>query len=259
MSDYALQFIEANKSLLNLGTLGNLGGQLSDGFYLKFDVKTTQLSSLHGFGIYASNASSRFWLEISHTISIVLGENTQNGKKLGAYATNYKKLNNGERHTVEIQMYPATNVITIKIDEVVQGITYTFQGTPAAFNNFTGNVYFGARNNNQFNNAFERYFTGVLDNIKIGTSSGAVYGSWGLNEGSGTTSTDLSGNGRTATLTNGSGGSIPTWVTGLKRIYINIGSEVWKVGTDLQIKVSGSWKKVKRAYIQISGDWKVIY
>lgn len=258
MSDYALQFTASNKSLIRLGTLGNLGSQIGDGLYLKFDVKTTQLTSVHGYGLYATNDTSRFWITLTNTVKIHVGDNSQSGNKLAGYATNYKKLNDGKRHTVEMQVYPTINTISIKIDDENQVVTYTWTQAPSTFSNFTGYVVFGGVNINQYN-GYESYFTGTLDNLKIGTSADAIYGSWGFNEGTGTTSDDATVNGNTATLTNGTGGSIPVWVTGLRRIYINVGSEVWRVGTDLHIKVNGSWKKVKKAYVQISGDWKVIY
>lgn len=264
-TDYALQFDSTQKSLLSLGTLGNLGSQLGSGFFIEFDFQSTApFTGIWGFGIYAGSPSSRVWISFSnsilnYSIGIVVGANTQGGLELAGGMTTQIKLNDGKKRRISIQAFPATNTIEIKIDGVAQTITYSKQQTPALFSNFLGSFYIGARNNNQFNNTFEGYWSGTIDNLRIGTSPSNIYAGWGFNEGTGTTAADYTGNGRTATLTNGSGGAKPAWVTGLKRIYINIGSEVYKVGRDAYIKVSGSWKRVKNMYLKMDGVWKTIY
>lgn len=198
-------------SRLNMGSLGNLGSSLASGLYIEFDIQTKQASSSFGYGRFATNVSSRFWVELGTSVALQVGDTLQAGLAMKGSATSYSTLNDGRKHNVKIQAYPSTNVLQITIDDVVQTVTMTLSQSPVTFANFTGQVHLGVENRNQFNNNFAGYFAGIIDNFKIGTSPSNIYATYNFNSGSSPVA-DQSGNGNTGTL---AGTTPPQYVVGL--------------------------------------------
>lgn len=119
--------------------------------------------------------------------------------------------NDGSTHELTFIVDFSAKTITIKIDGTSQTITYNSQQALSGFTNFTNKWYIGARD---ANGTADNYFAATFDNFSIGTSAGALYGKYLMDDGSGTSVADSSGNSNTGTLHKGAG-SYPSWVSGL--------------------------------------------
>ncbi len=204
MSDFALLF-DGSQNYVSLGTMGNFGSNLGSGFYCKFQIKST-ITSYSEMGYTGGQA-----------LIIAVGGYSGDGMRLyirdnssNVLAANVASpsiaWNDGNLHTLIYTANFTTQVITISVDGVSQTVFYENQSPSYSFVNFTGNpVGIGSALSGSF-------LACTLDNFQIGTSSSVLYGSYGFNEGTGTTTADASGNNNTGTLT---GSPVPLWVTGL--------------------------------------------
>ncbi len=214
MADYSLLF-DGVQNYVSLGTMGNFGSNLGNGFYCSFQIKTTSTASKF-VGFQQNNLTVSFAFNIksnggANTNSIYFKFGDTGGRFLQAGIDSPTiNFTNGNIHTIAFSVNFVTNTITATIDGVSQTITYNLQQTLSTFTNFTQPFYIGVYNNNGTPGNF---FACTLDNFQIGTSSSVLYGSYSMNDGPGsTTIADSSGNGNTGTLT---GSPLPTWVTGL--------------------------------------------
>lgn len=215
MADYALAF-DGTQNYVSLGTLGNFGSNLGNGFYCSFQIKTTQIS-LAEFGEFGGG-STFFIIGFNETAS---GGNTSGALELDITAAGQRLRggvnssptviwNDGNVHAIVMTANFTTKTITIVIDGQSQTITYSNTGSLTSFSNFTQAHYIAAR---WFSGSAGNFLACTLDNFQIGTSSSVLYGNYGMNDGPGsTTIVDSSGNGNTGTLT---GNPLPIWVTGL--------------------------------------------
>lgn len=218
MTDNALQF-DGTQNYLDLGTLGSLGSNLGNGFYYRQDIKTSKTDKREQGIVWTGSPSN---------CAIIIGLNNnsgggttsgcirlytrdQTGKQLAGATTSATNFNDGAKHIIEVIAVFSTNTITIKVDGVSKAITYTAQQTPSSFTDFNRIFPVGARNNA---GSFDYYLASIVDNFQIGTSLSALYGSYSMDEGSGTTTANAGSVGGTATLTKGAG-DYPAWVTGL--------------------------------------------
>lgn len=216
MANTALQF-DGVQNYVTLGTLGNLGSNLGSGLYISFQIKTTSAINAF-FGCATGNANEMveiafnvehtFSSQVNHCLSLWFQANNTQILAGGVDAPTIN-FNDGMVHTVVFIANPTTNIITLTIDGVAQPILYRNQNTLAIFANFTQDFYLGCRNNVGSPNAFLQC---AIDNFKIGTSAGALYGSYTFAEGQGTVITDDSGQGNNGTLI---GTPVPSWITGL--------------------------------------------
>jgi multidrug efflux pump subunit AcrA (membrane-fusion protein) len=210
--NYALKF-DGSQNYLNLGTLGSLGSNLSSGFYLKFELTTTQTALGDIAGYNANGATDFTQIDIGLNLSqysvatpgqmYVYIESTDQKVLLFGLTTAYN-FYDGQKHTIEIICVPSTNTSAIYIDGVSQAVTNKAAQSPSNFINLDNGFQIGSY---PFG-----HFAAVVDNVSIGTSASNLYGKYLLNEGTGTTTADSSGNGNTGTLT---GSPLPIWVTGL--------------------------------------------
>lgn len=213
--DNALKF-DGVQNYLNLGTLGNMGSNIGNGFFISFDIKSTQTTK-SSFGLGAAgqqivkitfNGSANELSTVSGNIGVVI-RNRLTTKLLRA-ATNTPSIifNNGSKHTISIQVLPASNSVSISIDGVSQNISYAEQQTPTEFENFSTKPFvLGAL---YYNTGLLDYMSCTLDNVKIGTNSGSLYGNYLFDEGTGITTDNTLGT--DATLV---GTVKPLWVKGL--------------------------------------------
>ena len=214
--NYALKFNGINQ-YASLGTMGNFGSNLGNGFYNSFQIQTTN-TTLGEFGQYNGANSVMIGLNAIGFESLGAGHlafflnDSANNNALIGYTTNNTNFNDGNKHIIVITANPATNIITISVDSAPQAITYIAQQTPSSFGNFGKNFCLGGRQT--YTGAYDEFFACTIDNFQIGTSSSVLYGNYKMDEGSGTTIADSSGNGNTGTLVNDTSPST-MWVPGL--------------------------------------------
>lgn len=217
-SSMALQF-DGSQNYVDLGTMGNFGGNLSNGFYCSFDIRTT--STALGYILGTINTGTATLIQIfangdnagsnvNHSLALQIRDNNGGAGNLqAACETPTINFNDGLKHTVVFGWVAGTQVITISIDGVSQSVTYNVsKATPTTFSNFGFSMTVAARN---VRSAIGGYFACSLDNLKIGTASSTLYGYYLMDEGTGTTTADTSGNSNTGTLTKGAG-AYPLWV-----------------------------------------------
>lgn len=255
----ALSF-NGTTAYLDLGTMGSFGSSLTAGFYCKFYIKTTSTSAGNfinfnsGQEIYIGLNRKSDGSTSSGCIRFHLTDNA--GHVLQGGCDTSTGFNDGNINTIEIIWVTGTNSYTLKVNGTSKTVTYTNTDTPSTFSNFSRKVIFGARD---ASGTIDGFFNCTLDNIQIGTTSSSLYGVYLLNEGTGTTTADTSGQGNTGTL---SGSTLPSWVTGLVtdsiNLQVNIG-DTWKTVTGMQINIGDTWKTVTAAQINIGDAWKTIY
>jgi len=114
-----------------------------------------------------------------------------------------RTVNDGELHVVEHQWIESTGTNIIRLDG-----TFENSVTDAAYvNDVTDIMAIGIRSGGVtggLSNAL--YFTGTIYEFQVWDKNNIVVGWWPMNEGSGVTVYDWSGNGKDGTVTNG------TWV-----------------------------------------------
>lgn len=166
---------------VDFGVMGNFGSNLGSGLYLKFDL----LSDFTGDGtLIGTGSSGQQFFKIgmnnggTDRFTISLRDNT--GLNLSGRITLATK--DRQKRTIEIQITPSTNTIQVWVDGVAQTVTYTAQQTPATFVNFPRRITLGARDNG-FGTLVEGS-RAIVDNLLMGTSSGALYGSYDFNDAS---------------------------------------------------------------------------
>jgi hypothetical protein len=218
MANYALQF-DGNQNYVSLGTMGNLGSNLGSGFYMKFNIQTTQ-TTIFDFGVYGGNSPNSSAViyfnadqaanNVSGKIRVFVQGGSGGGILCGA-TTSATTYNNGSTHTIEVIINVGSQTVAINFDGASQAISYENQNTITGFNNFIYSFVLGARYDQ---GTIDKFGACTLDNVLIGTTSSSLYGVYYFNDGSGITTLDSSGSGNTGTLGN-SGGANPAWVAGL--------------------------------------------
>lgn len=252
MANFALQF-NGSTNFMSLGTLGDLGSNLANGFYIKFQTKTTTTA----VATFGCGATGKEYVQIAFNrdqagtaapgkISIGIRNNPAT-KTLRAATSSATSFNDGSDHWVEIYVLPAINSVTIKVDDVSQSITYNEQQSPVEFVNFTAgaggasltneasNFFMGSNN---YNGVKGEYFNGIFDTVLIGVSQTDLYGIYLMDDGAGTTVINSSTKAGNA----GIGGSpLPSWVTGLAAVtYPIISSATATEITATSAKANGS-------------------
>ncbi|HEX2910395.1 MAG TPA: hypothetical protein VH186_06270 [Chloroflexia bacterium] len=221
----ALQF-DGAQNYVSLGTLGNFGSNLGNGFYAKFDIQTWQTAAFQFGEIYVAPAMSvvlHFNADYNGTTStgkFRLYIRDTGARLLKAGTTNATNFNDGNKHTIEISANVTAGTVTIKLDEAILPVTISAT-PPATFTNLSNNFLLGALNNGGTPGAF---FKGTIDNFVIGTSPTTLYGSYLFDDGANPTA-DASGNNNNGTLL---GNPLPafvkglTFLSGIARITANI-------------------------------------
>ncbi len=209
---------DGTQNYATLGTMGNFGSNLGSGFYAKFYIITSS-TSIGGFGfgkagnqiIKVGLNSNKSETVSSGNIAVVIRNNVSSKLLRAATTSPSVTFNDGKQHSIEVIVLPATNSVTIKIDDVSQTMDYNETQSPSEFSNLsTDDFCIGAVSYGGVRNSF---FACTLSNLYLGTSASSIYGKYYLNEGTGTSIADSSGNANTGTLTNG-GGANPTWASG---------------------------------------------
>lgn len=199
------------QNYVSLGLMGGFGSAIGtdNGFYASLDIKViTAATNTCPFGtLKIGNLNSiRMFLNsggVSGKTRFNLYDSLS--KKIDGFFTN-TTIMDGSMHTIVVTITPSTNTMTVTLDGASQSMTLTNVETPNTFVNFDKTVFIGATNadGSVSNNA-----NVILDNVKFGTSAGTLFGSYAINEGTGTTIADTSGQNNTGTL---SGTPLPAWV-----------------------------------------------
>lgn len=201
---------DGSQNYVDLGNMGTLGADVSAGFYLSMDFKSTDAgTNVSPFGtLTAGNINTiRFLYNqggVAGKMQVSFYDSTS--KKIVGTFTN-TAISNGVKHTLTVTITPSTNTIVATVDGTGQTISYSNQETPNTFANFANHVALGCLNNN---GSFQNNMICTIDNVKIGVASNNLYGNYAINEGTGTTIADTSGKSNTGTLT---GTPPPSWVT----------------------------------------------
>ncbi len=181
---FSLQF-DGSQNYATLGTLGSFASSLSNGFFCKFDIKTTQTTAgvIFGGRVSATNnyllikCNSQSGGNNSNKLQVQFvdtGNHTLNGY------VNTININDGNVHHVEITMNMAINTIRVFFDGNLLTTTYTTQTTPVSFSNFTKDVYLGVLNNN--GTPATPYLACTLDNLQLGIGNLTLYNSTALDK-----------------------------------------------------------------------------
>jgi hypothetical protein len=206
---------DGSQNYISLGTLGNLGSNLSNGLYIDFWINTTatgyKSQGLYDGGNYyiqyQLNSNIAAGNALNHGLAMYLSDPSGNVLQGGA-ASPTINFNDGSNHHVNFTVNFSAQTIAISIDDVAQSVAYQTQQALSSFTNFSKAFYVGARNEN---GTAGNYFAATYDAFKIGTSSSNLYGNYQMNEGVGTTVTDTSGNSNNGSLAKGAG-DYPLWI-----------------------------------------------
>ena len=201
--DSALQF-NGSSNYLSLGKLGSFGSSLGNGFYIAFKIRSAH-SFGGSFGVNGTGVTVIFNTAGSGNLGLAMSD--LSNRKLTGYAV-ATGWNDSKTHSIELTAVPSTNTIAVVVDGSTKTVTYTSQATPSTFQNFSLDFLIGASGNV----TPQGYVGCIVDDVKIGNSAASIVASYNLNENSGTTTADTSGNGYTGTLT---GSPLPAWVAGL--------------------------------------------
>lgn len=217
MADTALQFDLTND--INLTTLDDLGSHIiADGFYLAFNIKTTQTTQ-GKFGFSQNSNFNQLLIGFNGNVNfgnspgkIQVQFSSNSGNQLVAATSTSTNFNDGNPHTVEIFVaLGSTKTVIFVVDGITYGTDYSNRDTINSFIDFVTPFGIGG-----FIRAgvAQGFIACTVDNIRIGSSPTNLYGEYLLDEGTGTTATDTSGKTNDATLELSSGG-YPAWVTGI--------------------------------------------
>lgn len=199
---------------VNFGTMGNFGSNLGSGFYAKFQIQTLDKTSTKEiFGVFATGGVNPglelFYNSVSSTGDLQFYFKDPSGNAINAHwdGANSPHINDGAIHTIELTVVANPAAATLKIDGVTKTVGYYSQQNLSGFANF--NTFFAIGGQN-FAGTMFKFTSGIIYNLQVGTSAGALYGSYNLQEGTGTTANDTSGQGNNGTL---SGSPLPVWNT----------------------------------------------
>ena len=218
--DYALT-TDGSQNYINCGTLGTFGSNLGSGFYCSFQIQTTSTQQ-GSFGVEHSSYSGINQVQIgfnggangtqtNHSMFFYLASNNYNYECFRYTSSPTINFNDGNIHTITISVNVPSQIVTLTIDGVSQSLNSSFSnGNTPNWVNFGDPFYLGAA----YNGGPAIPLACTLDNFEMGTSSSAIYVSYAMNDGIGTSVADASGNTNTGTLEKGAG-SYPTWVAGL--------------------------------------------
>lgn len=176
--------LDGSQNHMSMGALGNLGSSLGSGFYAAFSLRTTATTSQCVIGGGNSGSTTAALIYINATSGGSVNDNrvrvflrADDGKLIDCGTSADYVFNDGKFHNFVITADGATNTVTVTIDGNSQGITYGTQTTPATFSNFTHALALGTRNNA---GSFSGYLNGLVKNVSVGTSAGALYGVYSL-------------------------------------------------------------------------------
>lgn len=206
--------VDGTGATVDFGVMGNFGSNLGSGLYLKFDL----LSDFTGDGTLIGTGSSgqqffKIGLNNGGTDRFTISLRDNAGLNLSGRITLATK--DRQKRNIEIQLTPSTNTIQVWVDGVAQTVTYTAQQTPATFVNFPRRVTLGSRDNG-FGTLVEGS-RAIVDNLRIGTTSSNLYGSYGFEDVSFPVA-DASGNSN-----NGAAVGTPKLVLGFEQMPKGIG------------------------------------
>jgi len=215
---YALSY-DGVHSYTSLGTMGNFGSNLGNGFYCSFQIKTTQTTVGAAYGILNTGSVTGMSLDLnmySSTSHRIFFRDNNGNQFIPRFTFNFA---DGNLHTVVISVNFATQTVTITVDgNNITPSAYDSNQVLTTFSNLAFNMFLGGRNNRN-NSVVNESLACTLDNFQIGTSSSVLYGSYlgSRQTGRGTTLYDVSGNVNNGTLSQSGGTSanIPAWVAGL--------------------------------------------
>jgi len=198
---YALSF-DGTDDYVNVGTLGNFGSNLAKGkFECSFKTSSSAIIAIAGstfgdgwFICYMNGGSIVFEVgdtELAYTNFVTTAE-----------------FNDGEWHHLEIIWDFVLEAYDIKVDgDSVEISVYDTYGPPESFTDFDYDLYIGASN---WYDEVERLFDGSLSNVKLYQNS-TLIGWWKMDEGTGTTAADSSGNDYDGTIEGASWVAIDEW------------------------------------------------
>lgn len=212
--------LDGVQNYLDLGTLGTLGTDMTNGVYCKFKIKTKSTAlgefgmehttQCSGFiiglneGAQGVNTSGRVWVDVIDSSAAI--------HHIRGYTTAATPFNDGKVHTIEVTVNVSAKTMVIKVDDVSYAITYESQTTFTTFANFNAGWIVGA---SYFNGSISPTMPCIVDDLVIGYDSSHIYGSYSFEEGGGTTTANAGSVGGTATLT---GSPVPDWVGDLSHL-----------------------------------------
>lgn len=206
-----------SQNYLSLGTMGNFGSNLGNGFYCQFQVKITATSSSYIIGTNNVGNNSAALIGVNQgrgaagkTNGIRLYIHDNNGHSIDSDIANTPPtITDGYLHTITVQWDGGSaTTVSISVDGVSQPIEYNIQQTLSGFSNWSFPMTLGARNNGGTVSSFTSC---ILSSVQLGNSPSNLYGKYAMSETSGTTISDSSGKGNNGTLMTSSG-SLPLFL-----------------------------------------------
>ena len=211
------------QNYVSLGTMGNFGISLANGFYCSFNINTT-----------ATNLGYFGWGQAGgHNVQISLNSNAETGTNhclcltirgdnglfiRGSAQSPTINFNDGNTHNIIMTSNTSLGTVTILIDGIQQLIQYTSTGIPTFTTNFSYPFLLGARN---YTGVVQNFIACSLSNFQIGTSSVNLFGIYNFSEDSGLITYDSSTYNNIGTLT---GTPPPSWAIALQSYYGTLNS-----------------------------------
>jgi len=211
---FATQY-DGNQNYTSLGTMGNFGSALGNGFYCSFQIKTASTANGRFGTVNATNEKIIIGFNEDYNLSyssgliaLSISDNSGNRVQAGTYSP--PGFNDGNLHTITIGVQAGQNYFsTFTIDGASVALNYQSQGTPSSYVNFGQSFTVGAVN---ANGTVGNFFACTISNFQIGTSSSVLYGNYPNSSqlgGSSTTLYDVTQNKNNGTLT---GSPLPLWI-----------------------------------------------
>jgi len=203
ITTYGLQF-DGSQNYVSLGTMGNFGQNLAQGFYASFNINTTYTGGQGNiFGTVNVNTTVVLGVYLTAT-TLVIRYRDNVGNELQASCLS-ASIANGNNNLVTITANLSTNTVIFTVNGKTLNTSYVFQQTPSSFINFAYPMVIGAWN---LRGVISSFLSGTITNFQIGTSPTNLYGSYAMQENGGTTIYDNSGYQNNGTLT---GTPVPAW------------------------------------------------
>ena len=170
---YALTF-NGTSQYVNIGTLGSFGSQRNNitiSAWVNMGSNTSMSDIYGGNDVYLSGRNGiSLRVNANHGNTLLAGSirvamsSDEATPKILSGATDANSLPINGWHIVTAIITPSTNTIIIYVDGVSQPVTYSYQQTPAIFNNFIFAHFIGA-----FDGAgqISNFFSGSIDDVRI--------------------------------------------------------------------------------------------
>ncbi len=147
-------FTRGSSEYVDVGTLGNLGSGLSNGFTASFWIKMSDANRCAAFGTVNSTGNDtllRIFLNASNAAELAgsfhILVRDEDAQQLRADTNGDVGINDGARHHILVTANPAADTITMYLDGSAITPNYSQQETPSNFANFDRNMYLAAQNN----------------------------------------------------------------------------------------------------------------